>query len=351
MDNSQSRFTRRCYCGGWPRLLGLHVDLRHNHKVMSIPISCHYIVGMSYRYSMLFGLLIGIFLLLLVAGCSGSQVTTPIYEPCSSNQGTESDGLTILIGSTDLIVGENRLVFALMDNDGEMVKSDSIVLSFSCQLESQAGIGSPTLHHATGILREWPYDRFVYTAPVSFHKPGIWSMHATTKTQGQSRTTTASLEVIGESTIPIKGSYAPRSVSKIFSGPTTVEELTTDSKPDLDLYSMTISEALEVGKPLVVTFATPAFCMSVTCGPQVEVIKETKIKYKDSVNFIHVEVFENPIEMREYGDKGRLSPVMIEWGLQSEPYTFVMDAEGYVAARFEGFVTGDELREAIEDTL
>ena len=114
---------------------------------------------------------------------------------------------------------------------------------------------------------------------------------------------------------------------------------------------MTIAEALEEAKPLVVTFATPAFCMSVTCGPQLEVIKNTKMKYRDRVNFIHVEVFDNPIEMQEDGSKGRLSPVMTEWGIRTEPYTFVMDSQGYVSARFEGYVTGDELREAIEETL
>jgi len=290
-------------------------------------------------------------LLCAMLGCSGSQFTTPKYQTCSSSQPSESDGLTILLGSTDLIVGENRLVFALMDKGGEMLRRESINLSFSCDLESGVEVGSTTLRHTTGVFREWPFDRFVYTTRVLFDKPGIWSMDATTSTLGQARTATLLLDVAGKGITPMKGAHAPRSVNKIFGGPYALEELTTDPTPDVDLYSMTIAEALEEEKPLVVTFATPAFCMSVTCGPQLEVIKDTKMKYRDRVNFIHVEVFDNPIEMREDGSKGRLSPIMTEWGLRTEPYTFVMDSQGYVSARFEGYVTGDELREAIEETL
>ena len=85
----------------------------------------------SDRHVALFGLTLGVFLLCAMLGCSGSQLTTPKYQTCSSSQPAESDGLTILLGSTDLIVGENRLVFALMDNGGEMLRRESINLSFS----------------------------------------------------------------------------------------------------------------------------------------------------------------------------------------------------------------------------
>ncbi|GIT69223.1 MAG: hypothetical protein Ct9H300mP27_03270 [Chloroflexota bacterium] len=43
-----------------------------------------------------------------------------------------------------------------------------------------------------------------------------------------------------------------------------------------------------------VVFATPAFCVSATCGPQLEILTRLKEKYQDRVNFIHVEAFENP---------------------------------------------------------
>ena len=62
---------------------------------------------------------------------------------------------------------------------------------------------------------------------------------------------------------------------------------------------------------------------------------------KDQVNFIHVEIYEtfNPLV---YG------PEMEQWGLPSEPWTFVLDDEGAVTHRFGGPVSSRELSAALE---
>ena len=109
--------------------------------------------------------------------------------------------------------------------------------------------------------------------------------------------------------------------------------------------------AVTSGKPTVITFATPAFCQSATCGPQVDVISAIKDRHKGEANFIHIEVYENPKEMEGDISKGRLSPILTEWGLQSEPFTFVIDSDGLVAANLQGFVTEDEVRVALEAVL
>ncbi len=120
---------------------------------------------------------------------------------------------------------------------------------------------------------------------------------------------------------------------------------------DLDLDRMTIAEAISGGLPTLVTFATPAFCTSATCGPQVEVVSTIKERYKGRANFIHIEVYDNPHEMEGDVSKGRLSPLLDEWGLRSEPFTFVIDADGLVAAKFEGFATEDELESALQEVI
>ena len=42
---------------------------------------------------------------------------------------------------------------------------------------------------------------------------------------------------------------------------------------------------------------------------------------------------------------------MEEWGLQTEPFTFVIDAGGLVAKKFEGFVNEEELESALVDVI
>ena len=291
--------------------------------------------------------ILGTLLLATLGACSTSQASTPTIVPSATPIPDQGVVLNVLIGSTDLAVGENRLVFAILDADGEPVKQDSVALSFAYQDGSE----SIPEGEVTAVFRQWPYGRGVYTAQASFDRAGTWRMDVDTQLQGQLLVGRTLLEVGQISVTPALGSRPPSSHSKTLGGVDRLEDLTTDPLPDEELYSITIAEALQAGKPLVVTFATPAFCLSAICGPQVDVVHDVKTGYSGRVNFIHVEVFDNPVEMREDVKKGRLSPVMVEWGLESEPYTFVIDALGIVSAKFEGFATAEELNNAIEDTL
>ena len=291
--------------------------------------------------------ILGAVLLATLGACSTSQESTPTIVPSATPIPDQGAVLNVLLGSADLAVGENRLFFALLDADGEPVKQDSVGITFAYQDGPQANPGS----ELTALFRQWPYDRGVYTVQVSFDRAGTWRMDVDPHIQGQPLSVSALVEVGQTSMTPALGSRPPSSRSKTLGDVERLEELTTDTAPDEELYSMTIAEALRAGKPLVVTFATPAFCLSATCGPQVDVLKDVKAGYSGRVNFIHVEVFDNPVEMRGDVRLGRLSPVMVEWGLESEPFTFVMDALGNVSAKFEGFATAEELDSAIEDTL
>ena len=110
---------------------------------------------------------------------------------------------------------------------------------------------------------------------------------------------------------------------------------------------MTIADAVASRRPLVVVFATPAFCQTATCGPQVEVVGEIRVKYRGLANFVHVEIFDNPGEIQ--GDLSKAGPTAAveEWGLPTEPWTFIVDRNGRIAAKFEGFTTAEEIEEAL----
>lgn len=96
----------------------------------------------------------------------------------------------------------------------------------------------------------------------------------------------------------------------------------------------------------MVIFATPAFCVGATCGPSLDVAKTVANDHPD-LNWIHVEVFDNQAGA---ASRDELVPVpaVLEWGLQTEPWVFVVDGAGVVTARFEGAVGEAELREAVE---
>ena len=91
----------------------------------------------------------------------------------------------------------------------------------------------------------------------------------------------------------------------------------------------------------MLAFATPKFCASRTCGPTVEVVDA--VRRETGVRAIHVEVYED-----NDPDKG-VNRWMEEWNLPTEPWVFVIDPAGSIAAKFEGSVSVDELTQAVRD--
>ena len=123
-------------------------------------------------------------------------------------------------------------------------------------------------------------------------------------------------------------------------------DITSDTDPDESLYASSVAEAVTSAQPSVIIFSTPAFCVSATCGPVLEVAKDVKNSYGDIV-WVHVEVFDN----LDAATRDDLIPVAAvnEWRLATEPWVFVVGADGIVTARFEGAMDAAELRAALDE--
>ena len=145
------------------------------------------------------------------------------------------------------------------------------------------------------------------------------------------------------STAPAEGDRAiPSKTPTLTSASGDVTALTTSRRPDRELYTTSVAQALAVDEPFVIAFATPQFCQSRTCGPVVDVVSSVrKEKASAGVRFIHVEIYED-----NDPTKGQNSWVR-EWKLPSEPWVFVVGADGKIADRFEGTVSVRELDEAV----
>jgi hypothetical protein len=98
-------------------------------------------------------------------------------------------------------------------------------------------------------------------------------------------------------------------------------------------------------RPVALLFATPALCRSRVCGPVADEAVQLQTAYGDKVAFIHNEVY-----VDNDPSKG-LRPQLRAFGLTTEPWLFVIGADGRVAARLEGAFGIDEFRDAIERGL
>ncbi|HET8739965.1 MAG TPA: thioredoxin family protein [Acidimicrobiia bacterium] len=123
-----------------------------------------------------------------------------------------------------------------------------------------------------------------------------------------------------------------------------IEDLTSDTSPEEAYYEMTVAEAIQSG-PSVIVFATPAWCTSQSCGPMLDQVQAIDSEYPN-LNFVHVEVYEN-IHVTDRNDLV-VVPAVGEWGIPSEPWLYVVDGGGTVTAHFEGAVSDEELRSALD---
>jgi hypothetical protein len=256
--------------------------------------------------------------------------------------GSELSGLPedtfILMTSSDLAVGPQRVAIGALDGENRSVASPEV----GVQIEMFLPDGSPAGSVAGEFIWAIPDVRGLYVAEFDFDVAGAWTV-SLVDDEGN-RFVAPPFNVAEEAIAVDVGEAAPPSVSKTTDdGPLT--EITSDTDPEPAFYEMTVAEAVSSEQPSVIVFATPAFCVSATCGPSLDTVKAAATDFPD-VNFVHVEVYDN-LDAASF-DELILAEPILEWGLPTEPWVYVVDAGGTVAARFEGAIGENELRGALE---
>jgi hypothetical protein len=247
-----------------------------------------------------------------------------------------------VFASSEVVVGENRFLVGLLDTNDAPIGSAGITMHIAfydlAESETEAVFESDM-----EFIETIPGERGLYKTTATFDSAGRWGAEVSVAGDGLDETVNAAFDVAESGTTPAIGDPAPPSDSLTADDVAELSEITTDPEPDATLYELSIEDALKQRKPFVVVFSTPKFCTSQVCGPTLNIVKSVAADLP-KVRFIHVEVYKN------LDDPSNLLPVpaVSEWGLPSEPWVFVVDARGLVAAKYEGTVTGGELAEALE---
>ena len=287
-------------------------------------------------------------------GCGGestdpeASTQTTVAETPQAVEEVERTPLRMVPVTSDLAVGPNRFAFAVFDEDRSPVRVARIDVTY-LPLSGEERVERT----AEAVFRRWPTGHAgVYSVQVEFDRAGPWGMLGRfTDADGNAVLAQTGITVKEQSSSPGIGQAVPASMSRTLDETEDLGNLTSSLSPDPDLYRVSIADAVGNGLPTVVSFATPAFCSTATCGPQVDILSDLKEKYAPGANFIHIEVYENPDEMFTNTSNGRLSPVMDEWGLATEPVTFVLGSDGIVTGKFDGFVNEEELESALIEVL
>ena len=262
---------------------------------------------------------------------------------------TKPEQLVVFAAASDVALGKARIPLNIRDIEGTRFdnRADELEVTYTSPTSNET--------HLVDDLtwRAWPIRSGTYTSTMTFDEVGLWNIKVRVKADKDSIPTGSGILVKSATDAPNIGEPAPLTPTKIKPNDGNLRSITSAPDPDPDLYSISFDDAVATGNPTVITFSTPAYCQSATCGPQTEVLSVLDDAYEGQASFIHVEIFDNPEEMLAAGDPslGIEASVIHEWEFHTEPWTFVVDGNGVVVGRFEAFATQTEIEEYLVPLL
>ena len=231
-------------------------------------------------------------LVLVLSGC-GQAV--PATQPTPASTGER----TPVLAFSELAVGPNRLALGVLEA-GTPINDPALAVGmrlFYLDGPDKDKVQSET----TAVYRGEGLPFGLYVGYATFEQPGAYGLEITVPRPGQEpQVSRLRLDVLEQSRTPMVGSQAIPSDSLTAADVPELAQLTSDPNPD---------------------------------------------PYKEQVNFIHVEVYQYPFG--ESFQAQRRVPAMSEWKLRTEPWTFLVDGEGVIQAKYEGGVTFAELEPAL----
>jgi hypothetical protein len=277
---------------------------------------------------------------LLLAACGSAASDQPASNPSPS-----SSTLQAVVAASELVVGtQQRVPIGITDHNTPVSDATVHVRSFVLNGSSGTFKGQSD----APFKGEGLQGAGTYVAHLDFDKAGDWGVEVTvSRPNGAHATARLPMNVLALPVVPGVGQPAPVTHNPTVKDVADVETIDSGRPPD-DMHQLSIADAIQQHRPALVVFATPAFCTSNTCGPEIKVVQGLEPAYRDRLAFIHVEIY------RDYKPdpaKRQLAQSVVDWRLQTEPWVFLIDSKGIIQSRFEGPTAGDELKAAIDQLL
>ncbi len=257
--------------------------------------------------------------------------------------------MQVVLVPSELVIGPNRFAVGLFDLSGRMISEAAVHLQYfdlsdpnSPRSESEAE--AVRLQMPDGLTTIFAHER-------DFARAGNWGVAVEARfPDGTSASRRIAFQVLATSSTLKVGQQVPR-----INTPTAADvrndltQLASARARNPAFYEMSLAKAITTGKPTVFLLATPAFCQSRLCGPVYDITGELQKRFGARVNFIHEEVYTglpNPA-----ANNWQVAPAMPAFGLETEPWLYLIDRDGRVAYRVEGLFTAEEVAAHIQALL
>jgi hypothetical protein len=304
-------------------------------------------------------------LALIATGCGGTDTGSSTTAAPSASQFPSPDGKTLEElarngTQSDLVVaptssvfdkGKDRFGFGVFTVKGDPVPDAQVALYASKGTDvigpfpaSSASLVTKPAFRSQTTATDPDAATTVYTTDIGFPDDGQWQILAMIRADDGSYSVSAvpnCCDVGKKTKIPGVGDKAPvihtPTAADVGGDLTKIDTRTpADTMHDVDLADVLGKE------PVVLLFATPALCTSRVCGPVVDIAEEVKNERPDDAAYIHMEIYND-----NDPNKGA-RPQVLDYGLMSEPWLFVIGSDGKISTRIEGAFSEDELNAALD---
>ena len=257
---------------------------------------------------------------------------------------TESNAPFVpVIESTDIAVGVKRIVITLLDRNRSpsFAEGTTFAIRYFEPVEGGFRFREDQPAQVTFVGGE-PF----YSATAPLARAGQWELQVLVSPPNADRLASARLPFIvaPTTTAPAIGARAiPSPTLTLADG--SLATITSDPTPDPSLYETSIIDALEQHQPFVVAFTTVGFCFGGDlCQHAVDQLKA--IGSTANIIAIHAEPLTDiaPGATPVPSESG----ILTDWNLESDPWIFVINADGIITDRFEIIVDDAELAAALE---
>ncbi len=297
--------------------------------------------------------LIAIACVLTSAGCGSSGATSERESNTSTTAAPPGtlealwraggESVAIVPGTTDFGPGRNRFSFLVIDAQSRSIERPTARVWIARGLKQKPYAETTARLEPIGVPGGVKADvPGIYVTSVPTTKPGTYWILAE-PVGGKKIQALGNIVVKKKAEAPAVGDRAIPSRNPTLRPGVLAKSVTTAEPPDTELLHTTVAAALAAKKPFVVTFATPLYCQSRTCGPVVQVVQAVAKRWQGKgVDFIHIEIYKN-------NDPANGTNRWVnQWHLATEPFTFVVDRTGIIRTKIEGAFSTGELDAAVK---
>ena len=288
---------------------------------------------------------------------TAAQAFPPSSDPAKNIPEDLRGKVNVVVAGVDWFVGENNFVFGITNKD-DLPQGGAVARATFYDLSDpknpKAGFQAEATASAPGVHPEQEHihpgnevhihggedeGRAGYYVKVNFPHAGPWGIAVEALLEdGTKGISSVGFLVEEEAQVPAPGQAAPKSDNLVASDVDDIRKIDSGDPPN-DMHSVKISEAISKGRPLVVVFSTPAFCTSRFCGPVNQEVEDLQTKYRDRVDFVHIEIWLDR-------QNNVFNPTAKEWLLRPEgnlvePYVYAIGKDGVIYDRWEGPVAAN----------